>query len=648
MATQNPNTYIAVTSDPALAKYAEQLSTVSPNAQVVVLEVFETVYSTVVQNTTSVNNTTYTNNPGGTNSEIQFNSGGAFAGDSGLTYNAGTDSLTVTGTVSAGSFTGSGAGLSSIPAGNISGAVSFATTANAVSGANVSGTVALAGSVTTNAQANITSVGTLSALAVTGNTSAGNFTLNSTGVLSFSAGSNLTFGDVPVTNRFYVDPSRTDTATYTANGSQAKPFATIAAALAVANASTFSPTYVILLSSITESVVALTKGHVFLIGQSSTIHAPVVLIGSITVNGVATGAGAIDTNHFAIQGIQISTPASNNCITFTGTNPQRLFLNNMWLQCGVGSTGAGLYADNTGTGSVIDGEEIKVSHGGSGDVYCFNIINGTASFSEVETSGATQVGAVRSGATLTFNMSELDASGDTVLETYGNGTLAVTNSSITNAAADSFGIKMNAVANVAGVVSLFQSGFNVPLSATGQAVWLDPNAIPTLTTSVLAWAGVSFYPATNTTISPTVVPVPLATMSGTIVYPIFAGNITANALPQTWTMYDNYTAALSFDTTGKAGVLRLVTTNSAEGVTMSGYANITGNVTGGNVIASAVKTTSTVIGSLPAAATIGAGARAFVTDCDLVAAGNFGAVAAHTSGANATPVFSDGTNWRIG
>ena len=66
---------------------------------------------------------------------------------------------------------------------NVSGAVAFATTANAVAGANVSGTVALAtsavsattaGTVTTAAQPNITSVGTLSSLAVTGNISGAN------------------------------------------------------------------------------------------------------------------------------------------------------------------------------------------------------------------------------------------------------------------------------------------------------------------------------------------------------------------------------------------------------------------------------------------------------------------------------------------
>ena len=601
--------------------------------------------------------------------------------------------MNVNGNVSATAFSGTGTGLTALTGANVSGEVTFAATANAVAGANVSGFVAnanvantawsvdaanvsglgniavvnldgnvanlitgtgtfvaiptfsltgdagnlsniaggnvvgtvstasTAGTVTTNAQGNITSVGTLSALAVTGNVSSGNFTLDTAGILAFGLGSHLTFGDIPVTNRFYVDPTRTDTAQYTANGSQAKPFATIAAALAVANASVLAPNFVILLGSITEDV-TLTKGHVFLVGATSSIAAPIVLSGTVTVQA---GAGTIDANHFAIQGIQITDGGASNCITFTGTNPQRLFLTEVWTQCGTGATGAGIYADNTGSGSIIIGKAVKVSHGGTGDRYCFNIQHGTASFWGVETSGAVQVGSVHAGAVLTFNDSELDANGDTVLETYDTGMLVVSNSLITNLAADSFGVKLN---GTGGTVAIGQTAINVPPSATGQAVWLDPASLG----GVLSFGGMSFYPGKNTTVSPTLTMVPISSLVGTIAYPIFAGNITANVLPQTWSMYDNYTAALSFDTTGKTGILKLVTTNNAEGISSSGY----------------VKTVATTIGALPAAATAGAGARSFVTDCDLVSAGNFGAVAAHTSGANATPVFSDGTNWRIG
>lgn len=76
-------------------------------------------------------------------------------------------SLTVSGNISGGNVTGthygSGAGLTSIPGGNVSGTVANATYASSAGSATTAGTV------TTAAQSSITSVGTLTSLGVTGN-----------------------------------------------------------------------------------------------------------------------------------------------------------------------------------------------------------------------------------------------------------------------------------------------------------------------------------------------------------------------------------------------------------------------------------------------------------------------------------------------
>ena len=48
-----------------------------------------------------------------------------------------------------------------------------------------------------------------------------------------------------------------------------------------------------------------------------------------------------------------------------------------------------------------------------------------------------------------------------------------------------------------------------------------------------------------------------------------------------------------------------------------------------------------------AAATAGAGARAFITDGNIAASTNFAAQVTG-GGSNNVPVYSDGTNWRIG
>lgn len=57
-----------------------------------------------------------------------------------------------------------------------------------------------------------------------------------------------------------------------------------------------------------------------------------------------------------------------------------------------------------------------------------------------------------------------------------------------------------------------------------------------------------------------------------------------------------------------------------------------------------IKTVSTVVGSLTAAATVGAGTRAFVTDANTT---TFLAIVGG-GGANSVPVVSDGTNWLVG
>ena len=71
------------------------------------------------------------------------------------------------------------------------------------------------------------------------------------------------------------------------------------------------------------------------------------------------------------------------------------------------------------------------------------------------------------------------------------------------------------------------------------------------------------------------------------------------------------------------------------------------HLAGSGIAAGYFQTTATAVGSLPAAASGNRGARWFVTDSSVAAAGNYGAIVAG-GGANIVPVYSDGTNWRIG
>jgi len=203
--SQTPlQTIIDPSSDAALNVYATN------NQSVPVIQSATVTITNTTQYVTEIYNMKAT--AAGNVGELGFNDGNGFAADSGLTYNANTDSLTVGGTVFAGNlrtdnlqyangttyslggssygngnvasylptyngtitgativssgnsnaatFNGSGAGLTNLPAANIVGNIpnaTFATTAgtaNSVAGANVTGTVANATHAITAATAN--------------------------------------------------------------------------------------------------------------------------------------------------------------------------------------------------------------------------------------------------------------------------------------------------------------------------------------------------------------------------------------------------------------------------------------------------------------------------------------------------------------
>ena len=75
-----------------------------------------------------------------------------------------------------------------------------------------------------------------------------------------------------------------------------------------------------------------------------------------------------------------------------------------------------------------------------------------------------------------------------------------------------------------------------------------------------------------------------------------------------------------------------------------GSVSVIGNVTAGNITTTGrVISTPAMLANLTAVA----GARAFVNNANLAAAGNFGAQVG-SGGSNVVPVWSDGSNWYIG
>jgi len=262
-------------------------------------------------------------------------------------------------------------------------------------------------------------------------------------------------------NVFYVDPSRSGS-TYTRLGTFNSPYNTITAAISAAVTAGFvdsSPAEVVLMGNITENVTL--KPGIYLTSYGTGTHGSPTITGAVTIT---SSTGTTVTNHYSISNLRIVAPTNGHCINFTGTAPQKLFIRDMWMD-GNG-TGDCIYMDNTGSGSTLQMDTAHLTHSGSGDIYCINVTKGGCYVTDIETSGATQVAAVQTGAVLTIASSELDANGDVVCETYGTGSLTITNSSINNTQANSTGIKMN---DSGGVAIIGNCLFNIP-AGTGYSV----------------------------------------------------------------------------------------------------------------------------------------------------------------------------------
>jgi uncharacterized protein YaiE (UPF0345 family) len=153
MAIPTPaQTIIDPNSDPALSVYGDAApgTITTGNVTINITNVEEVTRNTII-------NQTLNNAAGGTNSTVQFNLNNQLVGDSGLTYDPNSDSLTVAGTITAGQFAGSGAQLTNVQGTQVVGPVSLSSSAT------------VAEYVSNAIQANITSVGTLSTLNVSGN-----------------------------------------------------------------------------------------------------------------------------------------------------------------------------------------------------------------------------------------------------------------------------------------------------------------------------------------------------------------------------------------------------------------------------------------------------------------------------------------------
>jgi hypothetical protein len=309
------------------------------------------------------------------------------------------------------------------------------------------------------------------------------------------------YGVIATTNEYYVLAGFSGDSP--SDGSKAAPYPTIAAAISAADAdghTATNPAFIILLSDITESFTMI-RGGIWLTSDYGTgTQGSVTLTGSITIDG---GGNSLLNNHFSISNLRIVAPSSGKGIYFTGENPQRLYMRDLWIDAS-GTTGSCIYADNTGTGSVCYLNTAHLTHSGSGDVYCFDAEYGGMYLTDIETSGSNvQVAKVGANAVMTVDSSELDATGEAAFGVYG-GVLVITRSTINNTFARGHGIACNTNGSL---VTIGDCIFNIDPDNLGKAVFGKPG-----TSSNLYYQYIAFFPDSNRGISAgTITAVPLET-----------------------------------------------------------------------------------------------------------------------------------------
>lgn len=282
-------------------------------------------------------------------------------------------------------------------------------------------------------------------------------------------------------NRWYVDPSRTDIPVGASTGSQNNPFLTITSALAyieariadgslvisISGALVQNPQFIILASSTTENV-ALTRGNIFIVGDTPDAgHIPIWINGYVTITPSDSSANAINVNRFGLFNVAVLPSGANDAVKVTGSNPSKLYLQDLYAYQN-NATKSCVYADNTGTGSRVEMYDCIMARSG-GSTYLIDIQRGFCRINNLETNGTGQVLNMANDSTGTMLSSSLDANTGAVITLsgtvqWGMGSCILNN---TSTAANTYGVNMSGTATMQfGVCT-----FNIPSAqATNRAI----------------------------------------------------------------------------------------------------------------------------------------------------------------------------------
>lgn len=453
--------------------------------------------------------------PGGSNGQVQFNQSGNFGGSANLTFN------NLTGTLTAVSFVGNGAGLTNVTGANVSGTVANATYAT------TAGSATTAATVTDNAQPNITSVGVLSSVSSTGNITADYYIGNGSLLTGINAGSSYSNANVAA----YLP-------TYTGN---------LAGAL-------LSVT-----GNITGALLSV-SGNIT--GGNVNLASGRFAGGSLSVLGGVTGGGLTTAGNLGVSG----NAAVGNLSTAGNVTAGYFIGNGSTLTSIAGANVTGnvanaTYAVNAGTVTTAAQPNITsvgnlTSITSSGDISTTGNISGNYYIGN---------GSQLTGIVSSYGNSNVAA----YLPTYTGNLVALTGNVITTANISGGNIIGSLVGNLTGTTASLTANVTGGNLLTGGLISATSNIIGgNLNATGLSLSG-NVISAINTTANITTT----ANISGGNLIGTFIGNISGNVT--------GTTASLSGNVTG--GNLLTGGLISATGNITGGNISATGNIVGGNI-----------------------------------------------------------------
>jgi hypothetical protein len=316
-------------------------------------------------------------------------------------------------------------------------------------------------------------------------------------------------------NRWYVDPTRTDINPVSATGNLFNPFLSITAALAyiesliaagslvlnISGALIQNPQFIVLKSSTTENV-ALTRGNIFIIGDTPDAgHVPIWINGYVTVTPGDSSGNAINVNRFGLFNIAVKTSTANHAIQVTGANPLKLYMEDVYAYQN-DATKSCVYANNTGTGSRVEMYNCTMARA-SGSVYLIDIQRGFCSINNLETNGIGQVLNMANDSTGNMLRCGIEANTGSVVTLsgtvqWGMGVCILTNTGTGN---NTYGVSMSGSATMQfGVCT-----FNIP------AAQATNRAINGVAGNVVLYSGPIFQYGTTDKISSAITLIPLDT-----------------------------------------------------------------------------------------------------------------------------------------